>query len=109
MINRIPEISATALKLELDSDSPPVLVDVREAEELEISRFPMAVHIPMMELAARLGEFDREADLVIVCRSGARSGRVTAYMLQAGFKRVRNLAGGINGWAQDVDRTMPLY
>jgi sulfur-carrier protein adenylyltransferase/sulfurtransferase len=105
----IPEVSALDLKVELDSPTPPTLIDVREGYELDISRFPQYVHVPMRQLASRLAEFDPESDLVIVCRTGNRSGQVTSYMLHAGFKRVRNLVGGINGWAVDVDPSLPRY
>jgi adenylyltransferase/sulfurtransferase len=90
-------------------ESAPVLIDVRESDELEISRFPAYTHIPMSEITSRLAEIDPGSDLVIVCRTGNRSARVTAYLLQAGYPRVRNLAGGINEWVRLVDPSQPVY
>jgi adenylyltransferase/sulfurtransferase len=105
----LPEVSPSDLAAELAGTDPPVVIDVREPEELEISRFPSYVNIPMTQLSTRLAEFDREANLVIACHVGGRSYRVTAYMMLAGFRRVRNLAGGIDQWALDVDPTLTRY
>ncbi len=105
----IPTVTPLALQAELKSDSPPTLVDVRESEELQISRFPSATHIPMGEIPGRVEELAEDGDLVIVCRSGARSGQVAAYLLSLGFTQVRNLETGINGWARTVDPSLPLY
>jgi len=105
----IPEVSPEELKRELDSTGPPIIIDVREAEELEISRFANFIHIPMMEIPSRMGELDRNADLVIVCRIGERSAHVAHYLAQAGFSKVRNLAGGINRWAALIDPSVAQY
>lgn len=105
----VPEVTVIDLKAELDSPNPPILLDVREEDELEISRFPTFQHIPMYELQGRVSELDPSSDLVIVCRSGNRSGRVAAYLLQLGFSRVRNLTGGINEWVRLIDPTQPQY
>lgn len=106
---QIPEVTVTQLKQELDSEAPPTLIDVREADELEISRFPKYRHIPMRELVARIQELDAAENMVIVCRSGNRSGQVTAYLARAGFTNVRNLVGGINEWARIVDPSLARY
>lgn len=106
---QIPEITVSELNVSLASPHPPTLIDVREAEELEISRFDNYRHVPMSEIPARMHELDREDDLVIVCRSGNRSARVTAYLLSAGFTKVRNLAGGINEWARLIEPTLSRY
>jgi sulfur-carrier protein adenylyltransferase/sulfurtransferase len=105
----IPEVSPLDLARELASESPPILIDVREAGEIAICRFPSYVHIPMMEIPARLGEFDKDANLVVACHVGMRSAQATAYMIQLGFTRVRNLAGGIDQWTLDVDPTLTRY
>lgn len=105
----VPEITPAELKLALESNNPPVVIDVREGEELEISSLANAIHIPMNEIPARLSELDPSQDLVILCRSGARSARVTMFLLGQGFPRVRNVATGINGWAATVDPTVAVY
>jgi len=109
MRQNVPQITPSELRDELQGDNPPVLVDVREDEELEISHLPFAHHIPMAELLDRLDELNPEDDLVIYCRSGHRSNHAAAFLLANGFKRVRNLATGINGWAADVAPSLARY
>jgi sulfur-carrier protein adenylyltransferase/sulfurtransferase len=105
----IPEISPTDLKAELEGPNPPVILDVRESYELEISSLPNAVHIPMNELPGRLTELDSQANIVVICRVGGRSRNVTAFLVGQGFKSVRNMATGMNGWADTVDPSMSKY
>jgi len=85
------------------------LVDVREPHELEISRLPNAVNIPLGQLAARLSELDSAEEMVIFCKSGSRSARGLELLASAGFKKVKNLKGGINAWAREVDKSLPIY
>jgi len=105
----VPSITPEQLHTELQGPNPPLLIDVRESDELEISRLDPITHIPLGDIPARLAELDRDADIVVVCRSGGRSGQAVAYMLQSGFMRVRNLTSGMNGWAQTVDPSLPVY
>lgn len=86
-----------------------VMIDVREDHELAISRLPNAVHMPMGEVPGRLAELDRDRPLVVLCRSGGRSGQVVQYLQQQGFEDVYNLAGGINEWAETLDPTLTVY
>ncbi|HLO32518.1 MAG TPA: molybdopterin-synthase adenylyltransferase MoeB [Anaerolineales bacterium] len=85
------------------------LVDVREPHELEISRLPEATNIPLGQLAARLSELDSAEDMVLFCKSGSRSTRALELLASAGFKKVKNLKGGINAWAREVDQSLPIY
>lgn len=85
------------------------LIDVREPHELEISRLPDATNIPLGQLAARLSELDSAEDMVLFCKSGARSARALELLTSAGFKKVKNLKGGINAWAREVDPSLPTY
>ena len=85
------------------------LLDVREPHELEISALPNAVNIPLGQLAARLSELDSADEMVIFCKSGNRSARGLELLASAGFKKVKNLKGGINAWAREVDQNLPLY
>jgi rhodanese-related sulfurtransferase len=73
------------------------VLDVREQDEWDAGHVPGATHIPLGELPARVDELPEE-DLVVVCRSGGRSARATAWLTQAGFE-ARNLAGGMRAWA----------
>ena len=85
------------------------LLDVREPHELQISALPDAVNIPLGQLAARLSELDSADEMVIFCKSGSRSARGLELLASAGFKKVKNLKGGINAWAREVDQSLPLY
>ncbi len=85
------------------------LLDVREPHELEISALPNAVNIPLGQLAARLSELDSAEDMIIFCKSGTRSARALELLVSAGFKKVKNLKGGINAWAKEVDTSLPVY
>jgi adenylyltransferase/sulfurtransferase len=85
------------------------LLDVREPHELEISKLPNAVNIPLGQLAARLAELDSAEEMVIFCKSGSRSARGLELLASAGFKKVKNLKGGINAWAKEVDKNLPVY
>lgn len=85
------------------------LLDVREPHELQISALPNAVNIPLGQLAARLSELDSADEMVIFCKSGSRSARGLELLASAGFKKVKNLRGGINAWAREVDKSLPLY
>ncbi len=85
------------------------LLDVREPHELQISSLAGAVNIPLGTLAARLSELDSAQDMVVFCKSGTRSARALELLASAGFKKVKNLKGGINAWATEVDPSMPIY
>jgi rhodanese-related sulfurtransferase len=75
------------------------LLDVREDDEWQAGHAPGAHHLPMMEIPARVAEIPTDADVVVVCRSGGRSGQVVAYLAQNGWDNVRNLDGGMQSWA----------
>jgi sulfur-carrier protein adenylyltransferase/sulfurtransferase len=85
------------------------LLDVREPHELEISALPSAVNIPLGQLAGRLTELDSAEDMVVFCKGGTRSARALELLASAGFKKVKNLKGGINAWAKEVDKNLPIY
>jgi len=85
------------------------LLDVREPHELEISALPGATNIPLGTLAARMSELNSADEMVIFCKAGTRSARALELLVTAGFKKVKNLKGGINAWAQEVDHSLPIY
>lgn len=102
------EISVEDLKARLDRGDRLVLLDVREPGEYDLCNLG-GVLIPQNELPRRLGELDRSAEIVVHCKTGARSARAAGTLRAAGFTRVVNLAGGIEAWAERIDRTMPRY
>lgn len=85
------------------------LLDVREPHELEISKLEDAKLIPLGQLAARLSELDSANEMVVFCKSGTRSTRALELLTSAGFRKVKNLKGGINAWAREVDPSLPIY
>ncbi|SPF44195.1 putative adenylyltransferase/sulfurtransferase MoeZ (Includes: Sulfur carrier protein CysO adenylyltransferase; Sulfur carrier protein CysO sulfurtransferase) [Candidatus Sulfopaludibacter sp. SbA4] len=103
------EIDVTEVKQKMDRGDNFVLIDVREPHEYKICNIPGAKLIPLGEFPKHVGEFDPEADIVIHCRSGMRSAKACGVLRQAGFKRVRNMVGGILAWSDKVDPSVPKY
>ena len=103
------EISPGEVAQKLRSGAQIELVDVREPVEQQVSQLPGARLIPYGELASRLDELDRQEDIVLFCRTGVRSGRALQTLLAAGFRKVKNLRGGINAWSDEVDPTVMKY
>lgn len=95
MFGRAPIPAVRAREVSADA----YLIDVREDDEWLAGHAPGAVHLPMMELPARLDEIPEQGDVLIVCRSGHRSGQVVGYLLGRGFDHVRNVSDGMIGWA----------
>lgn len=91
------------------AEPAPVLLDVREAWELAISRLDDAVHIPMGQVPDRLDEIPRDREVVVLCRSGGRSAQVCRFLQQQGYQRVWNLTGGILAWGEQVDPSLTPY
>ena len=104
----IPEITPTELVARRQRGDVLTLLDVREGWELGVASVPDVVHIPMGEVADRLGELDRTREVVVLCRSGRRSLQVANFLQQNGFQAV-NLAGGILAWSRELDATIPTY
>jgi len=84
------------------------LLDVREPYEWSVSHLEGAIHIPLQQLARRLDEIPRDKEIVVYCRMGGRSAHAQHHMLQQGFTRVRNLAGGLKAWASQQEPSMPV-
>lgn len=85
------------------------LIDVREEHEWEIAHIVGAELIPLGTLAARMNELDSAQEIVLQCKSGARSGRALDLLRGAGFRKIKNLKGGIVAWANQVDPSLPVY
>ena len=105
---QVPEIHVEELKQRLDGGEDLVLVDVREPHEYPICNLGGRL-IPLGELPRRVHELDSSRNMVVHCLSGGRSARAVAFLRQAGFRKVRNLAGGIRAWADRIDPRMPKY
>jgi rhodanese-related sulfurtransferase len=87
----------------------PVLLDVREPWEWHTARIEGAQHIPMREVPARVGEIDRDREVVAICHHGGRSQQVAMFLEKNGFAKVHNLVGGVDAWSRTVDPAVPLY
>ena len=105
-----PEISAEELRQEMDEKGDGlVVIDVREPHEWEIVHIDGARLIPLNQLPERLSELDGHAEIVTHCHHGARSMKALEILKGAGFGKVRSLAGGIDAWAERVDRGLARY
>jgi adenylyltransferase/sulfurtransferase len=105
---RVPEIQVEELKRKLDAGEDVLVLDVREPHEVRICGLGGKL-IPLGELPRRVHELDSAREMVVHCRSGGRSAKAVAFLRQMGFRKVRNLAGGVLAWADRVDPTMPKY
>jgi adenylyltransferase/sulfurtransferase len=103
-------ITPKELKKRLDSGENVPVLDVREPHELAICKLDDVLHIPMSQLQERLTELEpyRGQDIVVLCRSGARSSQCVQFMRQQGYRAI-NLKGGILAWSDDVDPTVTKY
>jgi len=102
-------ITPAELAAALETDHAPQVIDVREPHEWDIVHLDDARLIPLATLPAHLHEYDRNAEIVVHCKSGARSAKATQTLKDAGFQHVKNLEGGILRWASDVDPSLPTY
>jgi len=104
------EITPRELQARYEKDShQPFIVDVRERHEWDICHLPKAHLIPEGDLPARMHELDSADEIVLYCRTGVRSARALKLLREAGFRKLKNLVGGIREWADEVDSSMPTY
>jgi len=103
------DITASELAIRIQSGNGLKIIDVREPHELEISKIPNTELIPLGQLASRMSELDSADDIVLICKSGTRSTRALEILHSAGFRKMKNLQGGINAWAREVDPSLPIY
>src|SRR5438552_9409914 len=106
---KVPEITPVELKQMMDDKKPFVLIDVREPHEYDICRIPGSRLIPLDEVTRRMHELNSADELVVPCRSGARSAKAVDFLMESGFRKIHNLKGGILGWSDQVDPTVPKY
>ena len=103
------EIEPRELASRMKTEGQLRLIDVREPHELRISSIEGAELFPLGGLAARMHELDSAEEMVIFCKTGSRSARAVELLAGAGFRKQKNLRGGINAWARDVDPSLPVY
>ncbi|MDF2440350.1 MAG: sulfur-carrier protein adenylyltransferase/sulfurtransferase [Abditibacteriota bacterium] len=105
----LPVVTSKQLKERIDAGEKITLLDVREPQEWDITHLPNAKLIPLNDLPSRLNELDTADETVVYCHHGMRSARAIGLLQKMGFKKLKNLAGGIDSWAVNVDKDMPRY
>jgi adenylyltransferase/sulfurtransferase len=111
----VETITAADLKARFDSGVPVQIIDIREPHERAIVKFPgspdrPAKVIPLGQMTRRMDEFDPKIDAVFICKIGQRSVFAIRALREAGYRgRLINLKDGVNGWAREVDQTLPVY
>jgi molybdopterin/thiamine biosynthesis adenylyltransferase/rhodanese-related sulfurtransferase/molybdopterin converting factor small subunit len=103
------EIDPVEVKAKQDRGDNFLLIDVREPHEYQICKIPGAKLIPLGDLPKRVNELDSAVEIVAHCKSGVRSGKACDFLRQAGFRKVKNMRGGILAWSDKVDRSVPKY
>lgn len=107
------EITVQEFKKKLDNGEDVFLLDVREPFEQYQSKieYENSTLIPIDQLAGRLNEIkvDKDAEIVCMCRSGGRSAKACELLEKEGYTHAKNLKGGINQWAKDIDTSLPVY
>jgi rhodanese-related sulfurtransferase len=96
------EITSIELENELKTGKELSIIDVREVDEVAAGKIREAIHIPLGLIEFRLNELDKSKEYIMVCRSGARSGRATAFLQSQGFN-VKNMVGGMLSWEGNVE------
>lgn len=106
----VQPISAVELKEKMDASEDFLLLDVRQQDEYDFVNLDGTL-IPLGQLQQRLSEIDayKDKEVVVMCRTGSRSGQAARILAREGFQNVFNLSGGINGWSRDVDPSLPSY
>ncbi len=103
------EIDPVEVKAKMDRGERFYILDVREPHEYQICSIPGGHLIPLGELPQRVHELDTADEIVAHCRSGMRSAKAVDFLRQAGFKKVKNMVGGILAWSDKVDPRVPKY
>ena len=103
------EWTCEQVKARLDAAEPMRLVDCREPTEWAFNRIDGAMHVPMREIPARLGDLPRDQPILVYCHHGIRSLQVAAFLRERGFPEAWSMAGGIHPWSQRMDAQARRY
>jgi adenylyltransferase/sulfurtransferase len=103
------EIGAQELAARLARGDELTLIDVREPHEWQIAHLEQATLMPLHSVPARVSELDSSREIVLYCHHGQRSMRALEFLRQAGFRKLKNLRGGIDAWSRDADPAVPRY
>jgi len=103
------DISPTELTARIEGGEVVNLIDVRELEEYELARIEAARLLPLSRFNEWAKTLDPNDEFIFLCHHGMRSAHVCTVLAREGFKNLRNLAGGIDRWSSEVDRSVPRY
>jgi adenylyltransferase/sulfurtransferase len=103
------DVEPSEVKAKIDRGDKFVLIDVREPHEYQICNIPFAKLMPLGDLPKRVNELNSADEIVAHCKSGMRSAKAVDFLKQAGFRKVRNMKGGILAWSDKVDPSVPKY
>lgn len=92
-----------------ETPTPPLLLDVREPWEYEIAHIEGSTLVPLRQVPELVNREDPEREIVVICHHGIRSHHAGLFLEHHGFRRIINLAGGIDAWARQVDTDLPVY
>ncbi len=108
-LHNVRTITVHDLKARMDAGDNPIILDVRDPHEWEISDIKGALHIPKRLVVARAEEIPRDREVIVQCKTGVRSRDSILMLQELGFTNLVNLKGGINAWAREIDRSLPVY
>jgi len=97
----VKEIESIELEKRLSEQNEFYLLDIRSEAEVVHGMLPNSAHLPMHLIPVRMNEFPKDKEIVLYCRSGARSYHACMYLMQQGFNNVINLKGGIIDWVRN--------
>ena len=110
VVDGIPQISVEALKQRIDEGPRPFILDVREPHEYAIVNLGAPL-IPVGQIGQRLSEMpaDKDTEIFVHCKTGGRSQKAAVELAAAGYRNVKNVAGGITAWAERIEPSLPKY
>ena len=108
-MSSVKQLQAVELKKKLDNGEDIFLLDVREPWEFSLAAIDGSENFPLTEVIDRQQEYAFEEEIVVICHYGERSQRAAQELVEAGFKTVHNLVGGIDAWSQVVDSNVQRY
>lgn len=108
-MNNNMEVAPAEVKRQLESGEPLMLVDVREAWEVQTCSIAGATNIPLREISAHLDRLEEAENIVVFCHHGMRSLDAAAWLKSQGVAAVRSMTGGIDRWSLEIDGSVPRY
>ncbi len=104
MASKIVNILPFDVEMRLKRGEKLQIIDVREPSEVAMGKIPSAKNIRLSEIPARVSEIDPNREAIIVCRSGGRSASACEYLMSRGYKKIKNLLGGMMAWDGNIER-----